>query len=338
MPQFDLTKFPTQIFWLVVCFAVLYFLMAKAVLPKIGATIESREHKIQADLDAAQKANDAARAAGVEQDKALAEARGQASGLIREAAEAAAAQTSAKLHEVSDRLGADIVAAEKRIGEQRTRPSRVSAACRPKSPRPCWASWWDPPIPRRSPAPSTRQQRQASHDRYRMGSRCTRRRRRLVLRSDVLGGRFLRHLPGDRRQAARRRSDQALDDRTALIARTLGEAEKLRNEAQKARDEAQKSLTDSAKLAQEIVAQAKQEAVRLAQHAAEEREALIGRREQQAKDRIAQAEAQASREVRNMAVDVALAATRTLLKEQVGSGRTQAMIDEAIAELPRRLH
>lgn len=129
-----------------------------------------------------------------------------------------------------------------------------------------------------------------------------------------------------------------LDDRTALIARTLGEAEKLRNEAQKARDEAHKSLAASATLAQEIVAQAKQEAVRLAQHAAEERGALIARREQQAKDRIAQAEAQASREVRNLAVDVALAATRTLLKEQVGGGRTQAMIDESIAELPRRLH
>jgi len=129
-----------------------------------------------------------------------------------------------------------------------------------------------------------------------------------------------------------------LDDRTALIARTLGEAEKLRNEAQRARDDAQKNLADSAKLAQEIVTQAKQEAVRLAQHAAEEREALIARREQQAKDRIAQAEVQATKEVRNLAVDVALAATRTLLKDQVGAGRTQGMIDEAIAELPRRLH
>ena len=109
-----------------------------------------------------------------------------------------------------------------------------------------------------------------------------------------------------------------LDDRTALIARTLGEAEKLRNEAQKARDDAQKSLADSARLAQEIVAQARQEAERLTQHAAEERETLIGRREQQARDRIAQAEAQASREVRNMAVDVALAATRTLAQ---GAGR-----------------
>jgi len=45
---------------------------------------------------------------------------------------------------------------------------------------------------------------------------------------------------------------KVLDDRTALIARTLGEAESLRNEAHKARDEAQKSLADSARLAQEI--------------------------------------------------------------------------------------
>jgi len=120
MPQFDVKAFPSQIFWLVVCFAVLYFLMAKLVLPRIGRTIESRESKIQSDLDAAQKANDAARAAAAEQEKALAEARGQASGLTRAASEAAAAQTSAKLHEVADRLGADIVAAERRIGEQRS--------------------------------------------------------------------------------------------------------------------------------------------------------------------------------------------------------------------------
>ncbi|TAJ82939.1 F0F1 ATP synthase subunit B [Reyranella sp.] len=129
-----------------------------------------------------------------------------------------------------------------------------------------------------------------------------------------------------------------LDDRTALIRRTLSEAEKLRAEAQKARDEAQKNLAESATLAEGIVAQAKAEAERLTQHAAEEREALIARREQQARDRIAQAEAQATREVRNLAVDVALTATRTLLREQVGSAKGTALIEEAIADLPRRLH
>jgi F-type H+-transporting ATPase subunit b len=42
--------------------------------------------------------------------------------------------------------------------------------------------------------------------------------------------------------------------------------------------------------------------------------------------------------VRDTAVDVALSATRALLREQVGTGRSEAMINEAIGEMPRRLH
>jgi F-type H+-transporting ATPase subunit b len=129
-----------------------------------------------------------------------------------------------------------------------------------------------------------------------------------------------------------------LDDRTALIARTLSEAEKLRDEAHKARDAAQKALDDSARMAAEIVNHANNEAQALTKRAADERTALIARREQQALDRIAQAEVAATRQVRDAAVDVALGATRTILREQVGTGRTAALIDEAIAELPRRQH
>lgn len=120
MPQFNVSRFPSQIFWLVVCFAVLYFLMARLVLPRIGKTIEDRELKIQTDLDVAQKANDAARAAGVEQEAALTAARGEAHHLIRDAAQTAASQTSAKMHEIGDRLAAEIGEAEQRIGVQRT--------------------------------------------------------------------------------------------------------------------------------------------------------------------------------------------------------------------------
>lgn len=118
MPQFDVRSFPSQIFWLVVCFAILYFLMSRLVLPRIGATVEARDRKIQADLDAAQQANDAARTAAAAQDKALGEARGRAEGLVRSASDAAAAETSAQMHTVSSRLAADITAAERRIGEQ----------------------------------------------------------------------------------------------------------------------------------------------------------------------------------------------------------------------------
>ncbi len=120
MPQFNPAHFPNQIFWLVVCFAVLYFLMAKVVLPRIGKTIESREAKIQSDLDAAQKANDAARVAAAEQEKALTAARGEASQLVRAAADTAAKETTARMHEIGDKLAADITAAEKRIADQRS--------------------------------------------------------------------------------------------------------------------------------------------------------------------------------------------------------------------------
>lgn len=119
MPQFDPGSFPSQIFWLVVSFAILYFLMATMVLPRIGGIVENRERKIQADLSAAQQANDAARAAGAEQDKALATARTEASHVIRQASDAAAAQTTARMHEIGEKLAAEIGEAERRIAEQR---------------------------------------------------------------------------------------------------------------------------------------------------------------------------------------------------------------------------
>ena len=120
MPQFNVANFPSQIFWLVVSFAVLYFLVSTLVLPRIGKIVESREGKIQGDLDAAQKANDAARIAAAEQEKALSEARTQASGVVREATETAAQHTTAKLHEIGDRLAATISEAELRIAQQKT--------------------------------------------------------------------------------------------------------------------------------------------------------------------------------------------------------------------------
>ncbi|MGE3650864.1 MAG: F0F1 ATP synthase subunit B, partial [Reyranellaceae bacterium] len=61
-------------------------------------------------------------------------------------------------------------------------------------------------------------------------------------------------------------------------------------------------------------------------------------RERQALDRIAQAEAKAMAEVRTAAVDTAISATRTLLQERMRSGQGTELVDQAIAELPRRLN
>lgn len=131
---------------------------------------------------------------------------------------------------------------------------------------------------------------------------------------------------------------EMLDKRSAVIAKALGDAEQLRADALKAKAEADRTLAQAAGEAGAIVQQAREEAARMQARAAANLETAVALREQQALDRIAQSEALATKQVRDTAVDVALTATRALLREQVGSGRTQALVDEAIAELPKRLH
>ena len=131
---------------------------------------------------------------------------------------------------------------------------------------------------------------------------------------------------------------ELLDKRTSAIVKALSDAEQLRADALKAKAEADRTLAQAAAEGGAIIQQAREEAARMQARAAANLETAVALREQQALDRIAQSEAQATKQVRDTAVDVALSATRALLREQVGSARTTALVDEAIAELPKRLH
>ena len=61
-------------------------------------------------------------------------------------------------------------------------------------------------------------------------------------------------------------------------------------------------------------------------------------REQAAMEKIAQAEAQALQEVRDRAIEVALAATAQLISENLGKERSERLIDESIRELSGKFH
>jgi F-type H+-transporting ATPase subunit b len=131
---------------------------------------------------------------------------------------------------------------------------------------------------------------------------------------------------------------ELLDKRADTIARALADAERLRNEAVAAKAQAEKTLAQATAEAEGILTQAREDVSRMQARAATSLQHQIALREQQALDRIAQSEAAAAKQVRDTAVDVALSATRSLLREQVGSGKSQDLVDQAIAELPRRLH
>ena len=129
-----------------------------------------------------------------------------------------------------------------------------------------------------------------------------------------------------------------LDGRAERIRTSLDDAARLREEAQHLLAEYQRKQRDAAKEIDGLLAAARTEAERSSVNAAAALEALVKRREQLAIDKIAQAEADALQAVRNTAVDVAIAATRKLLGDRLGATAASGLVDNAIAELPQKLH
>ena len=129
-----------------------------------------------------------------------------------------------------------------------------------------------------------------------------------------------------------------LDARSAQIKASLDEARMLREEAQNLLAEYQRRQRDAAREAELMIEQARTEAERLSAEASTALERVLERRETLAREKIAQAEAAAVREVLNIAVDVAIAATGQVIAKQLGPDRAGALVDEAVAELPKQLN
>jgi len=50
MPQLEITTYPSQIFWLVVSFLILYLIMSRVIIPRISSVIKSRESEIKNNI------------------------------------------------------------------------------------------------------------------------------------------------------------------------------------------------------------------------------------------------------------------------------------------------
>ncbi len=130
----------------------------------------------------------------------------------------------------------------------------------------------------------------------------------------------------------------ALDQRIAKIREEVEEAQRLREEAQAALASYQRRQREAMQEAEEIVVHAREEAERTRTAAAAALKQAMKRRERQAVDKIAQAEAAAIQEIRELAVDLAIAATARLLAEKLGDQAGGRMVDDAIKDLPDKLH
>lgn len=130
----------------------------------------------------------------------------------------------------------------------------------------------------------------------------------------------------------------ALDSRAERIRQELDAARNLRDEAQQALAAYQRQQREGAAEAQAIITHAKEEAERIASQSLRDLENTLNRRQQLAQERIAQEEAKAVAEIRSIAVDVAISASRQIIAASLDERRGAALIDSAIAALPRQLH
>ena len=131
---------------------------------------------------------------------------------------------------------------------------------------------------------------------------------------------------------------QALDGRIAKVREEVEEAQRLREEAQTALASYQRRQREAIQEAEQIIGQARDDAQRFKAKAEAELLESIARREQQAADKIAQAEAAALEEIRDKAVDMAIEATTRLLEKKMAGEAGDQAVAAATKDIPNKLH
>jgi F-type H+-transporting ATPase subunit b len=120
-PPFDASLFAHQLVWFAITFVLLYLILSRVALPRVGAVLERRAATVQGDLNAAHKAGEAAEASRIAAEQARAKAHAEARKLIDDM-RADAAKTLA-----DEQAKADAVLADKAAAAE-TRISAASAA------------------------------------------------------------------------------------------------------------------------------------------------------------------------------------------------------------------
>jgi F-type H+-transporting ATPase subunit b len=118
-PPFEAQHFPSQLFWLALTFILLYVLMARVALPRIGGILAVRSKHIADDLSAAQRFKEQSEAANAAYLKSLADARARAQAMANDTRAQQAAQAEAANKKLEAQLNDKLAAAEQSIAATR---------------------------------------------------------------------------------------------------------------------------------------------------------------------------------------------------------------------------
>jgi F-type H+-transporting ATPase subunit b len=114
-PPFDRATFPSQLFWLAVCFVLLYLITARLVQPRVSGIIEGRRKQVAGDLAQASRFKAESEQAIAAYEKALADARTRAQTIASETRDRLQAEADRNRKALEGQLNARLADAERQI-------------------------------------------------------------------------------------------------------------------------------------------------------------------------------------------------------------------------------
>ena len=107
-PPFQPGTFASQLFWFAIAFVLLYVIISRLAIPRVGGIMDARRQSVEGDLAEAKRLKDSSDAAIASYEKALADARSRAQALANETREKYAKQADAARHELDATLNTRI--------------------------------------------------------------------------------------------------------------------------------------------------------------------------------------------------------------------------------------
>ncbi len=121
LPQMDTSTYASQLFWLAILFAGLYWAMDRIFLKKLGGIIEERRNRLADDYDQAAELKAQAQDAEKTYIQALNDARAKASSIAAETRTMLDKEIAAMQAETDAKLSGRVQAAEASIAEMQVR-------------------------------------------------------------------------------------------------------------------------------------------------------------------------------------------------------------------------
>ena len=127
MPQLNTEFWPSQVFWLILIFSILYLIIWKIFLPRITYSVENRKSRIVNDLDEAQKLKESAEKKLKEYNKIIENSKQEAKKIIEDERKKLDQDIENKKKDFNNQIEKEITAVEKEIKDlKKTSLSNIS--------------------------------------------------------------------------------------------------------------------------------------------------------------------------------------------------------------------